>query len=275
MHETTHGDATLPSHEHVESGHEETAHGSDGGHGHGGHAHKGHEPEDKPPSAPLWLLSFADMMTNLLCFFILLSAFSMKQQGLGLEDGLGSIKEEISIAGNSGHLNGQTVPAQFNAGRVVYRGATPINTKTLVKEDGKITDGNRDSLRRILIDALAKPGRAMLPTPILFDVDGSDLSPGHISFLDMLAEALASGRSRIRLDGYAFEEGGTVRNGWEISERRARNVADALIARGVSRARVEWRGHGVLRMGDPERKADPPIPQERMGRRSVLITLLD
>jgi len=261
------GHAPAPAHDHGSHDH--------GGHGTGHAAHGHHAPEDRPPSAPLWLLSFADMMTNLLCFFILLSAFSMQQSGLGLEDGLGSMKEEIKVAGKSGNLDGRTVPAQFNAGRVVYRGATPVNTKTLVREDGRMTDGNRDALRRILIDALAKPGRTLLPTPILFDADGAELSAGHEAFLDVLAEGLAGGRARVLLDGYAFEEGGTVRGGWEIAERRARAVADGLSARGLPTTRIEWRGHGVLRMTDPERRADPLPPQERMGRRSVLVTLMD
>jgi outer membrane protein OmpA-like peptidoglycan-associated protein len=146
------------------------------------------------------------------------------------------MKEEIKIDGKSGRMDGRTVPAQFNAGRVVYRGATPVNTKTLVKEDGRMTDGNRDALRRILIDALAKPGRTLLPTPMLFEADDVALTQGHEAFLDVLAEAMASGRCRVRLDGYAFEEGGAVRGGWEVSERRARAVADGLVARGVARS---------------------------------------
>jgi outer membrane protein OmpA-like peptidoglycan-associated protein len=222
------------------------------------------------------MLSFADMMTNLLCFFILLSAFAQKQEGVLLEDGLGSIQKALLSIGLPGSMEGRRNPVQFNAGRVVYRAAASINTKTLVEADGRILDGNRDTLRQVIAETLAQKGSATLPMPLLFDADVGELSAGHVAFLDEIAKYVAPGRYRVRIDGYAFEEcDGDPTNGWKLAERRARAARDRLLESGIAASRLSWVGHGLLEWGPKTKAGAEPSAQNRYGRRAVLVTFLE
>jgi chemotaxis protein MotB len=240
------------------------------------HGHGKHAPHAAAgPGAPLWMLSFADMMTNLLCFFILLSAFAQKQEGVLLEDGLGSIQRALLSIGLPGTMDGRTNPVQFNAGRVVYRSAASVNPKTLVEADGRILDSNRDTLRQVIVEALAQRGSATLPLPLLFEGDSADLTQGHKVFLDEVAKYLVSGAFKIRIDGYAFEEAGLdPAAGWTIAEARARASRDYLVGRGIAPARISWIGHGLLQYGPNTKAGAAANVQNRFGRRAVLVTFV-
>lgn len=252
--------------------HEKDAHPS------GSHKHK-HAHDHKPsagPGAPLWMLSFADMMTNLLCFFILLSAFAQKQEGVLLEDGLGSIQKALLSVKMPGALEGRTNPMQFNAGRVIHRSAATVNQKTLVEADGRILDANRDTLRKVVAETLSARGAATLPTPLLFEADSTTLTAGHRAFLDEVARYVSAGSWQIRIDGYSFEEGsGEGADGWRISEERARAARDHLTRAGIGSSRIVWVGHGMLRYGAGTKAGAPASAQNQYGRRAVLVTFLD
>jgi chemotaxis protein MotB len=259
----------------AEGAHEKEAH-EKGAHEGGHHKHKHHHaPAGGGPGAPLWMLSFADMMTNLLCFFILLSAFAQKQEGLLLEDGLGSIQKALLSIKMPGTLEGRTNPAQFNAGRVIHRSAATVNHKTLVEADGRILDANRDTLRRVVAETLSTRGAATLPTPLLFEADSTSLTAGHRAFLDEVARYVSAGSWQIRIDGYSFEEGSGDADGWRISEERARAARDHLTRAGIGSSRIVWVGHGMLRYGAGTKAGGPPMAQNQYGRRAVLVTFLD
>src|SRR5690606_8643873 len=56
------------------------------------------KPSEKTP-IPRYMVSFGDMMTNILTFFILLCSFAKQQEAGLLHDGVGSFKDEVGRAG--------------------------------------------------------------------------------------------------------------------------------------------------------------------------------
>ncbi|MSR74880.1 MAG: hypothetical protein EXS14_05365 [Planctomycetes bacterium] len=263
---------SLETAEHGEHAAHEGGHG--GGHSsHGGHGKKAHAPEGAPPGAPLWMLSFADMMTNLLTFFILMAAYTKSDMGIQFDDFIGSIKQDLNAMPLSGSGLGHDTAFQFGAGRVVYRGAHPVNTETLVEADGGMSELNRDRLREVLLHSMAEAGERTLPTPVLFAPGDTALSAGQMELLQQLGSMLATGRYPVKVDGYAFAEGSDVDAGWELSTRRAIAAAGVLEAAGVARERLAITGHGMLLQGKWSGIEGAGLPQNRYGRRSVLITL--
>ncbi len=79
---------------------------------------------------------------------------------------------------------------------------------------------------------------------VLFDVGEADLKPGAERAMTKLAEFLRANPGRnISVEGFTDSTGADAFN-QVLSERRARAVASALIARGVAPSRIETRGYG-------------------------------
>jgi len=81
---------------------------------------------------------------------------------------------------------------------------------------------------------------------LAFETGGAALSPGSARALDALAEMLsADPELAVVIVGHSDNEGGLEIN-LDLSERRARAVMEALIARGVPAAQLDARGVGFL-----------------------------
>lgn len=79
---------------------------------------------------------------------------------------------------------------------------------------------------------------------ILFDLDSAVLRPGALSTLNDMAEVLNRyPKSRIIVTGYTDSSGDEQHN-LELSERRAKSVANYLISRGVDPSRITAVGLG-------------------------------
>jgi len=84
----------------------------------------------------------------------------------------------------------------------------------------------------------------MTLSDVLFDTGKATLKPGATRDLDRLATALKDNPStRVKIEGYTDSVGSDSYN-QELSERRARAVADALQSRGVPADRYQIEGLG-------------------------------
>jgi len=101
--------------------------------------------------------------------------------------------------------------------------------------------------RQELNDLQAKQtdrGMVMTLSDVLFDTGKATLKPGATRDLDRLATALKDNPStRVKIEGYTDSVGSDSYN-QELSERRARAVADALQSRGVPADRYQIEGLG-------------------------------
>lgn len=87
---------------------------------------------------------------------------------------------------------------------------------------------------------------AGLESVFYFDFDESTLTAGARAALDEYAAVLRSSPRNIRLEGHA-DERGTREYNIALGERRAKSVADYLIASGVSASRIETISYGEER----------------------------
>ena len=82
---------------------------------------------------------------------------------------------------------------------------------------------------------------------IRFAVGSADLLPESKPVIASIADLLAAdGRiAHLAIEGHASKEGDLVFN-WDLSDRRARSVWEALVLEGVNPERMSWRGLGEV-----------------------------
>lgn len=229
-------------------------------------------PEDKPPGAPSWIVSFADMITNLLTFFILLNAFASTQQAGFIADGLGSFRDVAMRAGGPSHLDGSKVGAvDIGASRVRYRPPDSVNSAMLDDVRGEVDDHNRDSLRQAIKKSLKDDRVSRLPMELIFDPGKDTLTDAHKKALDIVAPTLKEFRVDLRIDGFAYAEPTDEIRSLAIG--RANAVRDYLIrTHGLKGERIFSVGYGSSGIGI-EKRANRVI-QDRLGRRIAIIYLV-
>ena len=103
---------------HAEHGAEHAAHDAHAGHG----KHREHE---HPPGVPPWLISFGDMMTLFLCFFIVLVTMAPKQDAGLVAAGLGPFIAAMENKGSDLPLTGAESLSAVNIYRKRF-GLMPI-----------------------------------------------------------------------------------------------------------------------------------------------------
>ncbi len=186
--------------------------------------------------APEWVLTYGDMMSLLLCFFILLAAFADYSPGGGeptpeLKQALASIREAFgasSSASSSQEIDFQELIKKLKsiAAKQVpgHRGDT--------WEEGVY--GKNFRLRKI------RDGMEItMGGPVVFEPFSEKLTPEGKQALEQIAETVLGHRNKMEIRGHAAEEprpaDWTDDDALQLSFRRAKAVADELVLRGVDR----------------------------------------
>jgi outer membrane protein OmpA-like peptidoglycan-associated protein len=104
-----------------------------------------------------------------------------------------------------------------------------------------------EAARRALAELQAKPterGMVLTLGDVLFDTDEASLKPGAMLAMDRLARFLEThADTRLVIEGHTDSTGPDAYN-QELSQRRARAVADELVSRGIASSRFEAIGRG-------------------------------
>lgn len=104
---------------------------------------------------------------------------------------------------------------------------------------------------------------------VLFDFDSSTLKPGAYSELDRVAQVLNRyPETHITVEGHT-DAIGSLQYNQQLSERRALNVKEALVSRGVHPARISTIGYGETR---PIASNDSEAGRQLNRRVTILIT---
>jgi len=162
------------------------------------------EPEVKQ-GAPAWMVSFSDMMTLVLCFFILLVSMSQEQNYGLLAKGVGSFIVAIESYGLNGILDGQEKKEIFDNVRRRFslppeedpeRGVDPLEASHF------------ELIQAQVIDALEPHDELRQPNVATFEPDSAALTAASMQYLDALADTLRPGPSQVlMLEGHAQDAG--------------------------------------------------------------------
>lgn len=235
--------------------------------------------EEEPESQERWLVSYADFITLLFAFFVVMYAVSSVNDG------------KVKVASNAlttafGRLPAATPPVHDRLApelpllprQSIYR--SRLNDNAIRREKEQLTTIARDLLTALA--PLASQGKVKVTQGargITVEINASVLfAPGDAKLSAQSNEALAAVAQVLKDDLHAIQvEGHTdnapIRNAlypsnWELSSVRASSVVRLFIDNGVAPVRLTAIGHGANR---PVESNDTPEGRLRNRRVQLMI----
>ena len=183
------------------------------------------EAEDDDSSV-LWIITYSDMITLLLSFFLLMYSFTV----LGEKD-QSELVQSLNVAATGGK----------------------VKQRALAKAD-------LDKAAREIADRFAKPGQDKawvdstekevtigLPSSVTFAVGEATLTPQATEALGEVARVLIAMPNVIRIEGHTDNlpiKTGAFPSNWHLSVARAQSMLRLLIDRGADPTRLQVVGYG-------------------------------
>jgi chemotaxis protein MotB len=247
--------------------------------GRGRRKHKGHE-EEEHENHERWLVSYADMVTLLMCLFIVLYAISQVDKAKfaalasGLSESFGApISALQSSTDGSSVLDSLPSPADIEAG--IASGAQTSQSdvdaaaaKAAAQHAQQIeaeAQSAYDQLAAIrdqidaALTAAGYPGAAeyeiderglvvhVVSDGVLYDAESASLRADGVRVLNAITPELAVLPNQIRIEGHTnsipVTPGGPYPSNWELSTDRATTVVRYLISQGMPAGRLSATGY--------------------------------
>ena len=210
---------------------------------------KRHEEHEEHENHERWLITYADMITLLMAFFIMLFAMSQldlakfKEFQQGFASHVSGKEPSIALDGGAGVLDG----ANGTQDELIAKAQQVLNKQA--KED-LAADLERDRLLDVKEEFTARVRAAGLERKVgfrlerrglvvtivsdhvLFSLGSADLRPQGRDVLDGLAAVLADMPNDITVEGHTDNlpiSGGQYRNNWVLSTARATSVLSYLL----------------------------------------------
>ena len=201
--------------------------------------------EEKSGGAPEWMVTYSDMVTLLLTFFVMLLAMASFESPGRVDKVIESLRRAFGVGGYS--------PAPEKAKQ--NPAANTSESKTTKDQIKPIVMELREVLSKKISDDLVKMTktrtevRIMLDDRILFKPGQTELHPSSYGLISDVAKAIGTKKVNLFVEGHTDGTGDSTRN-WEISALRAVSVVEALEDRGVPGKVMQVRGMGEYKPAD-------------------------
>jgi len=228
------------------------------------------KPAKKPPEegAPEWMMTFGDLMSQLLTFFILLISFS-------IFDDVKYNRVKGVLDQSFGFLPAWDQPIIHHP-RVVPERQRYNNEEERMRGIGyklKIEMAKQGMGENVEVQ-IKKEGllirlRDDLHASVLFLSGADSLKPEAYPILDAIIQEIKPLPNEIRVTGHTDSR--PMRNGrypsnWELSGARARSVQKYLIEHGIDESRTSYQAYAHTRPVADENAVDPVARQEALKR---------
>jgi len=182
--------------------------------------------EDPPaPGAPLWMVSYGDLMTNMVCLFVLLYSFSILD-AQKFQAAMVSIQSSLGVLDSGRGINPSAI----------YDADTEMEDFNMLEE--KLTSYLEDSdLHMDVMVQMETRGLVLrFQDNVLFDPGSADLKPSSIAILNYLGEFLIEPEfesKHVRIEGHTdttpVGRNSRYETNWELSVARSASGVRYLI----------------------------------------------
>lgn len=214
--------------------------------------------EEAPAGAPAWMATFSDLMSLLLCFFVLIVSFSTMEK-IKFSAAAGSLKKALTALGATGvpratlkELTKQPYSAavsQFyrfvKQGKISQKLTIKVKRKqekdkniTKVKQDLQMVIAESGKKNMIEVIRTMRGVRILIPSRALFDSGSARIKYEAHAVLKQLAFVLKNMKYAYFIEGHTDNKptagAGGFETNWELSTARAISVVKAFAEYGVS-----------------------------------------
>jgi chemotaxis protein MotB len=196
--------------------------------------------EDSVPGVPEWVVTYGDMMSLLLTFFIMLVSMSQLKEDGKVQAMLDSIREAFGPTSGSSGVLGKSLQKNSSYTKPSSRSSRMAGGTEQVATESKGRSGGHRTAKRI------SHGTVMtLGGPTLFARFEATLSDALKKNLDILSHTLGGKPNRVMVRGHAYSEdsedlppNSKFRDQLGLSFARAHAVAKYLVEKGIDRRRL-------------------------------------
>lgn len=193
----------------------------------------------KPPEegAPEWMVTYGDLMTLLMTFFVLLFSFSSIQE-TKFRNAIGSLKGALGVL-----LRNPKVMSQVKS-----------DTRFLPQQDKQLTEALK-AVRKLSQEGkfqgqikLIKTKKGYLisiSNPVMFEIGKATIKPELYSVLDMITQVIRAKPMEVRVVGHTCDlpiHTSQFPSNWELSATRAVNVVKYFESKGIPGAKFSAEG---------------------------------
>lgn len=200
--------------------------------------------EEVKAGAPEWVVTFGDMMTLLLCFFVLLLSFStMETERFKIIAGY--IREAFGVQLDRHYTE---IPAGNTVVTVEFNPPTVNNAMLFEKIVDLLKEMKLDKMGDASIEGDGV--RLRLDGELIFKPGAAELTDGSKRFLDYVAETILDADASAIVEGHTDTtpiHSALFPTNWELSAARSSAVVRYLESRGIPGADLEAVGFGETR----------------------------
>ncbi len=218
-----------------------------------------------PKGAPMWMVTFGDLMSLLLCFFVLLLSFStmdpamFKEVSGSLEKAFGVQKQEITF----------DIPKGID---IIAREFNPVFSVDIVLERIKSTIKLELIKGEVEVEALEDRVVLRMLDDITFPPGSDELQERAKPILDNIRTIIETVPADVMVSGHTDDSppSGGFKSNWHLSAARAATVVQYLLAPGtIAPERLAAIGYG-----DALPRYPNDTPEHRAKNRRVEIVFL-
>jgi len=183
-----------------------------------------------PEGVPEWVVTYGDMMTLLLCFFILLAAFSELKKEQEFQEVVKAVKEAFGYTGGAGFIPSQESPSTSILKRIDAINLHREIEKRISRADDPGTSGKNTTVKKIREGLQFTIGGRLS-----FEPGSAKLSEAMKQELNKVIEVVRGQNNKLEVRGHTSNDDlprGDARQMWKLSYDRALNVMKYLSEEG-------------------------------------------